>query len=193
MLKGIDKLKLKHFKAMAKLEAQYYTSDYITDYEDAYDFYVYSQDTCKAIANQDRVVGFMNLFPISKRYEALLLNPNQENQLEHAIGLEDVLRMSIDQVPEFTLFLSCVVVDGPYREMGVLDMLLADYVDLYNQYRTQGCHIGKVITHNVTEAGVRFSERMGFNLHHITKEGTWVYSTDFESFAQKSQLRRLHL
>ena len=73
------------------------------------------------------------------------------------------------------LLLSCVLVDEEYRKTDALKILLDAHLNYYRSFEDRGIRIGNVITSNVTEAGERFSERMGFERVGRSEHQTMLY------------------
>lgn len=183
MARAIETLKPKHFKAMALLEAKYYSEDFITDWEDAYDWYLYSRDTCIAVEEDNQLVGFMNLFPVSKAfYDKIATGKDHDGFLE----LEDVLRISDEPSGCYNLFLSCIVVDDAYRKSNALETIIGAYLSRYQAHCEHGAKIEYIITHNVTAAGRRFSERMGFKQVLQLADGSTVAEVSYLDFVRVS-------
>mgnify|MGYP004704844693 CR=1 FL=1 len=179
MLNVIKQLKPKHFKEMAAIEAKYYSGDFITDWEDAYEWYLYSEDTCVAVAEQNQVVAFMNLFPISDQFYNLIeTGATHDGYLE----LSDVHRVRDALQSCYSLFLSCLAVHPSFRKTDALNLVIKEYANRYLSYVGQGISFNKVITHNVTQDGARFSERMGFNQINILENNTTVAQAQFDCF-----------
>lgn len=179
MVEIVKQLKGPHFKQMAGLESLYYSGEFITDWQDAWDWYVYSEDTCVAVSSKDGIVGFMNLFPISERFYEIV---SEGGEFDGYLDLSDVLRIRDADAQRYPLFLSCVVIHRDYRKTEALKLILAEYRERYEAYREKGTVIEKVITHNVTEDGRKFSERMGFTIHKELKDGTTVAVANYSDF-----------
>jgi len=169
------------FKQMATIEALYYEEKYITDWQDSYDWFVYSKDTIVAVEEQDNIVGFMNLFPISDQlYEQIHGAGYHEGYLD----LNDVLRVRDGVQDAYHLFLSCVVVHPNHRKSNALNIILAEYASRYEAYRLRGTGFKMVITHNVTEDGLKFSNRLGFTQVTKTNDGTHICKINYDDFIQ---------
>lgn len=179
MVEIVKQLKAQHFKQMAGLEALYYSGDFITTWKDAYDWYTYSEDTCMAAADEGTIVGFMNLFPIADRFYRVVA---EGGEFDGYLDLPDVLRIRDGDEARYQLFLSCVVVHQDYRKTNALGLILSEYLKRYEDYRAKGAVIDKVITHNVTEDGRRFSEKMGFKLIKTLEDGTTIAEAEYDTF-----------
>jgi len=182
----VSKLKPKHFKEMAAIEARYYSDEFITDWQDAYDWYLYSEDTCVAVADHDKVIAFMNLFPISERFYGLIATGGSHDGF---LDLSDVLRIRDDASGDYSLFLSCLAVHPEYRKSQGLNMVIKEYVSRYRAYQLHGARFNSVITHNVTRDGERFSERMAFEHVLSMNNKTTVSVAEFERFMACMSLR----
>jgi len=171
----------KDFIEMEALEKRYYSEEFIADYKDAYDWYRDLPFTTVAAEDNGRIVGFLELFPISDRVYKLLLEGRFNDKYLEKRDIVDIEKPCTEPL---NLFLSCIVVDRDYRGAGVLALLLRTYADLYEKVVRKGYVIDKVITDNVTKEGESFSLRMGFERLTKSDHGSVVYIQDFEHFME---------
>lgn len=181
-----ENLSRKDFQRMAEIEALYYDSEYITDWEDSYDWYVFSKDTVVAVAEGNVIVAFMNLFPVSDEFYKVIYEGSHH---EGYLDLDDVLRIRDGMQESYHLFLSCVAVHPDYRKSEALAMILDAYSQKYTAYLDAGYLLKDVVTHNVTEAGVSFSKRLGFQVVGKTPDGTAICAMPCRDFLAAAKIR----
>lgn len=163
---------------MADLELLYYGEDFITPPQEAYRWYLRYPWTVVAELEDDRVVGFVNLFPV-KEPIARALRAGEFN--DHFLTLDGV--EDIDSAPAGPLhmFLSCVVVDRAHRARGLTRRLLRRAVE---QYAHVGQRCTEVVTDNVTADGERFSRRYGFRPLCRSDHDSAVYTQPWAEFVR---------
>ncbi|MBE6418102.1 MAG: GNAT family N-acetyltransferase [Akkermansiaceae bacterium] len=167
-----------HFEQMAQLERLYYGEEFITPPQEAYSWYVRFPYTVVAAADADKVVGFVNLFPVkSFIYEALRAGRFNDHFLT-SDGVEDI-RTAADT--PLHMFLCCIVVHAAYRAQGLTRLLLQQAVAQYAPVRHR---CTEVVTDNVTAAGERFSRRYGFRLLCQSNHDSAVYAQTWQDFEQ---------
>ncbi len=83
------------------------------------------------------------------------------------------------------LLLSCVLVEKEYRKTDALKILLDYNMEYYRSFVKKGILIDSIVTSNVTEDGIRFSERMGFQRIGISDHGTVLFRTTFREFDER--------
>ena len=174
-------LTIEDFKQMEAMEKEYYSTDFIADYHDAYDWYNVLSFTTMAIEDQGKIIGFMDLFPVTAPIFGLIKRGvfNDKNLKTH-----DIIDLHKAKTGCFNLFLSCVVIDRNYRGTQALKILLESYVDFYNGYASQGIEFDEIITDNVTHEGERFSERLGFKMLLESDHKTVVYCQKYRDFIE---------
>lgn len=175
-----DHLTLEHFSQMEQLELQYYDAEYITPYTESYNWYIYRKDTIVAIEDDHRIIAFMNLFPIRPDiYEQIASGKFNDSMLttNHIIAPHS----NPEQV---SYFLSCVVVDEPYRKTPALNMMLHHYIKHLNAAEQHGCQIKQIVMDTVTEAGSRFAIRLGMEMICHSDHHSTVYACSYQAFKQ---------
>lgn len=176
MFEIAEKLTKSHFDEMEILEKKYYDEEFITSSEESYAWYLKHPSSTQVVTHFGKVVGFLNMFPISKD----LFNTIKEGNYNDAyLKAEDIVLLKEFEV-EVYLFLSCIVVDKEFRRTPVLKMLIESYVNIYKKYPING-----IITDNITENGAAFSERMGFQFLVKSDHNSKIYIggwNDFEKF-----------
>jgi len=174
-------LTIEDFKQMEAMEKEYYSSDFIADYHDAFDWYHALSFTTMAIEDQGKIIGFVDLFPVTATIFELIKggNFNDKNLKTH-----DIIDLHIAKTGRYNLFLSCVVIDRSYRGTQALKILLEAYVDFYHGYASQGIDFDEIITDNVTHEGERFSERLGFKMLLESDHETVVYCQKYRDFSE---------
>lgn len=183
-----ETLELEDFKQMELLEQRYYDEDFITPYIESYNWYKKFPFSIRAIEYCDRVVGFMNLFPVDDYIFDKILSGKYNDRFLTVDGLVDP---SDFKGHELNLFLSCIVIDESVRKLGALDLLLKSYVEYYNYIEEQGINIGKIATDNVTISGERFSKKIGFNKLTDSDHGSKIYVgylTSIESYLNNKKV-----
>ncbi|ASJ57401.1 hypothetical protein BP422_00005 [Brevibacillus formosus] len=67
LMKIMEHLHLEHFRQMEQLELQYYDAEFITPYQESYNWYLFRPDSVVAIEENERIIAFMNLLPVNKK------------------------------------------------------------------------------------------------------------------------------
>lgn len=178
MFEIAEKLTKAHFDEMEELEKQYYDEEFITPSMESYAWYIKHPNSIQVVTYLGKVVGFMNMFPISKA----LFDAIKEGCYNDAyLKAEDIVSLE-DYELEGYLFLSCIVVDKLFRRTQVLKMLIESYVNIYKPYLVEA-----IITDNITESGAAFSERMGFKFFCKSDHNSKIYIgrwNEFEKFGE---------
>lgn len=185
-----DKLNIADFKEMQAMEKQYYNSDYIADYKDAFDWYENFSFTTMAIEDQGKIIGFLDLFPVK---ESIFYSLKKGMYNDKNLKTEDIVdigkikdMMDIKKIKDvqYDLFLCCIVIDKAYRKTDAVKLLLKTYMNFYQSFSTQGISFDEVITDNVTIEGERFSEKLGFKKLLKSDHGSVVYGHKFKDLCE---------
>ena len=174
-------LTLIDFQAMETIERQYYTPDFIAPADSSYAWYLHWPDSVLAAFENDQLVGFMNLFPIHDGlYQQIL-----EGTFNDAGLTEKDIRIPVPPktgtAPVYVLFLSCVAVDKQHLNKGIARALLSAYLERYTAYEQAGCVFGNIVTDNVTEAGLKFSQAIGLTPRRQSDHDSWICTGTYES------------
>lgn len=175
------KLTIADFMEMEAMEKQYYNSDYIADYKNAFDWYEKFSFTSMAIFDEGKIIGFLDLFPVKEPIVDLLKKGmyNDKN-----LKTEDIVDIRKIKEGQFNLFLCCIVIDKAYRKSDASKLLLKTYMNFYQSFLTQGISFDEVITDNVTVEGERFSEKLGFKKLLKSDHGSVIYCHKFNDLCE---------
>lgn len=179
MLRILSKLRFCHFEQMEQLELQYYGPEFITPAAEAWRWYERYPYTVQVAAEDDKVVGFVNLFPVKSHIYDMLKDGTFNDHYLTSDGVEDIYQET--ESPLY-MFLSCILVEPEYRGCGVTRELLRAAVA---QYAEVGHRCIEVITDNVTPEGEAFSRRFGFYKWRESNHASVIYRQAWESFSQK--------
>ena len=175
----LQELSYAHFAQMAQLELQFYGEEFITPPHEAHKWYQRYPYTVVAAAHNDKIVGFVNLFPV-KKHIADALRAGVFN--DHFLTLDGVEDIYAAADTPLHMFLCCVVVDSAYRAHGLTRVLLKAAAA---QYAEVAHRCADVITDNVTADGEAFSQRYGFSLLRSSDHGSAIYTQPWADFVQK--------
>lgn len=173
---------LEDFRLMEKMEADYYSSEYITPAEEAYQWHRHNPLTGIVLAKGNNIVGFLDILPVSNatclKIMAGRFN-DKDMKTEDVLTLEEM--MSKEHQP-VSLFVSCAVVHPDYRGKGVTAHLFREYIKHLHQMIKWGIEFDKVVGDCVTPEGERFSQKIGMNYHASSDHGTKIYTGLFSDF-----------
>lgn len=183
------------FIDMEQLELKYYSEEHVTPHEEAYLWHLSNPNTDFALEDNGNIVAFTDILPIKQEiFDRIVSGTYNDKYLE----AEDLINMdALKEGDCVNLLLSCVVVHEDYRNTDALKTLLNAHLDYYRKFLGKGILIDTVITSNVTDAGERFSEKMGFERIGRTEHKTTLYQTSFKQFDEqvrnmKSKLEAKH-
>lgn len=177
MLRILSKLRFCHFEQMEQLELQYYGPEFITPAAEAWRWYERYPYTVQVAAEDDKVVGFVNLFPVKSHIYAMLKAGTFNDHYLTSDGVEDIYQET--EAPLY-MFLCCILVEPEYRGRGITRELLRAAVA---QYEGVSHRCTEVITDNVTAEGEAFSRRFGFRKWQNSDHGSVIYLQTWEAFA----------
>lgn len=181
MLKIKKRLSKKNFIEMYEIERYYYSEEFITPAEESYLWYKFKANSICAIADNGIIVGFMNLFPISEEiYNQIKRGVYQDSKMTY----KEILEPDESEGPIY-LFLSCVAVHQQYRKSKALEMMLEDYIKQYEAWLLKGYSIHGIVTENVTQAGLKFSLKMGMKNINISDHNSYICEGTFENFKEQ--------
>ncbi len=173
-----EELDFAHFRQMEALEESSYPSCYIASAEEAFSWYRERPHSVIAACEGERVVGFVNLLPVSlKLYGEILAGTFNDARMR----AEDILSHEQCLAGPFALFLSCIVLEDRMRGKGIARRLLGKALA---PYLSADMRCSCIATDNVTAEGARFSEGLGFSLICESDHGTRVYARDIEGLAK---------
>jgi hypothetical protein len=182
------KLTLDDFKYMEQLELKYYSEEHVTPYEEAYKWHLVNPDTSSVLEEGGRIIGFIDMLPLKKAIIEKILSGSFNDKYLKA---DDIVAMEkLREGESVDLLLSCIVVDKEYRKTDALKILLDDKMEYYRNFVKKGIVIDSIITSNVTEDGIRFSERMGFQRVGTSEHGTALFRTTFREFDERIKAMR---
>lgn len=171
------------FIYMEQLELKYYTEEHVTPHREAYLWHLANPKTGFILEDQGRIAAFSDILPVKPEICDQILKGNYNDKY---LTADDLVSMEdLKEGDEVDLLLSCILVDDDYRKTDALHILLNAHLDYYRDFVNRGISINKVITSNVTAAGERFSERMGFDWVGRSKHETTIYKTSFREFDDK--------
>ncbi|HYE67163.1 MAG TPA: hypothetical protein VEA58_01050 [Anaerovoracaceae bacterium] len=174
---------LDDFIYMEQLELKYYSKEHVTPYEEAYLWHLSNPKTGFVLEDNGRIAAFTDILPVKQEiFDQIKCGTYNDKYLtsDDLIDLEE-----LEEGDSMNLLLSCVLVDDDYRGTDALKILLDAHLDYYRGYADRGITIGTVLTSNVTEAGERFSERMGFERIGRSEHQTTLYQTSFRQFDER--------
>lgn len=174
-------LTLKDFQAMEAIERQYYPQNFIAPAESSYAWYLHWPNSVLAAFKEDQIVGFMNLFPISKTLYAQILEGsfNDAGLTKDDIRIPEPVEKESDS--PYPLFLSCVAIDSQHLNKGIARALITAYLKVYEGYEELGFVFDNIITDNVTEAGLKFSKAIGLTPIRQSNHNSWICVGTYES------------
>lgn len=171
---------LDDFIYMEQLELKYYSEEHVTPHQEAYLWHLSNPETGFVLEDKGRIAAFSDILPVRKEICDQILAGNFNDKY---LTAEDLVSMDALQPGDTVdLLLSCILVDDDYRKTAALHILLNAHLDYYRGFTERGIRINTVITSNVTAAGERFSERMGFDRVGRSKHNTTIYKTTFCQF-----------
>jgi hypothetical protein len=169
---------------MEQLELKYYSEEHVTPHEEAYLWHQSNPGTGFVLEDGGRIAAFTDILPVKRDiFDRIAAGKFNDKYLK----AEDLLIMDdLKAGDEVNLLLSCVLVDEEYRETDALKILLGAHLGYYRGFTDKGIIIGDVVTSNVTEAGERFSERMGFERIGRSEHQTTLYRTAFQQLYEQA-------
>ncbi len=171
---------LDDFIYMEQLELKYYSEEHVTPHQEAHKWHLSNPNTGFVLEDDGRIAAFSDILPVKPEIFGQIIRGTFNDKYltsEDMVSMED-LRAG-DSV---NLLLSCILVDDDYRDTDALKTLLNAHLDYYRKYSSNGIRIDSIATSNVTEAGERFSERMGFKRIGKSEHQTVLYQTSFPEF-----------
>lgn len=182
-----NELAMEDFIYMEQMEKKYYSEEYITPYEEAYQWYLSNPNGGAVLEDDGVIVGFTDVLPVKEEiFDRMIKGTFNDKYLT----TEDLVSMEkLREGNSVNLLLSCILVEKEYRKTDALRMLLNATMDYYRSFTERGICIDSIATSNVTEAGVRFSERMGFERIGSSDHQTVLFRTSFREFDE--QVRKM--
>ncbi|MEL7656016.1 MAG: hypothetical protein AAGU75_08920 [Bacillota bacterium] len=174
---------MKDFIDMEELELKYYSEEHVTPHEEAYLWHLSNPKTGFVLEDNGNIIAFTDILPIKQEIFDRILSGTYNDKYLTSEDLIDI--NTLREGDSVNLLLSCVVVHEDYRKTDALKILLNTHLDYYREFVRKGILIDTVITSNVTEAGERFSERMGFQRIGRTEHQTVLYRTSFKQLDEK--------
>ncbi len=176
------KLDFSHFLEMELLEKQFYDAEYITPAQEAFEWYKKYPYSVIAIQADDKIAGFINMFPISDSvfYKLKIGSFNDKN-----LTVNDIIDIDMPQNAPLHMFLSCIVTAKEYRNAGITKLLLKKAVEQYSHKKQL---FDFILMDTVTASGNKFAQKYGFKPICSTDHGTTVYMQSYEDFAAKCEI-----
>lgn len=171
---------LDDFKYMEQLELKYYSKEHVTPHQEAYLWHLSNPNSGFVLEDGGRIVAFTDILAVKiEVFEQIICGTFNDKYLT----TQDLVKMEdLKEGDSVNLLLSCVLVDDDYRGTEALKILLNEHLGYYRDFAERGILIESIATSNVTEAGERFSERMGFKRIGRSEHQTTLYRTSFREF-----------
>lgn len=176
-------LTLNDFHSMFELEKLYYDEEHITPAEQSYLWYKMRPHSIMAVEDDNQIIAFMCLFPIPDDIvTAIELGIYNDASMTY----EDIMCESDLHVGQpYTLFLSCIVIHKQYRKSNAKFLLLNAYKNYYESLSDKGIRFDSVISDNITEAGLKFSRRMGLSPLTQSDHDSTIVKGTYQEFISK--------
>ncbi|MGL4523680.1 MAG: GNAT family N-acetyltransferase [Bacilli bacterium] len=170
-------LTFEDFQQMYALEKLYYEEKWITPVEESWQWYSNRPHSYVVIKEEDKIIGFMCMFPVAQCvYEAIEEGVYNDKYLTY----QNILtKKECKQTTQPVLFLSCVVVHPAFRKTNAIYKMLACYCKEYEQWQEDDILFKRILTDNVTEDGVRFSKKLGFQEVCSSDHESVIYAGEF--------------
>lgn len=183
-----EEMTLEDFKYMEQLELKYYSEEHVTPYQESYQWHLSDPNMGFVLEDDGRIIGFTDMLPVKQEiFDRLVTGTFNDKYLttDGLVSMEGLRKGDI-----VNLLFSCVLVEKEYRKTDALKILLNATMDYYRSFVEKGILIDSIVTSNVTEAGERFSERMGFERIGISEHQTVIYRTSFREFDERVKSMR---
>jgi len=178
-----SKKTIEDYKKMEVMELKYYDAEHVTPYTESFEWAQYCPESDVMLMDKDRIVGFMDILPIKKTvFEGIKEGCFNDKYLTTA----DIARkQDLKAGAHVDLLLSCVVIEEEYRKTDALAMLLLAHLKYFMTFLEEGITIDFVVTSNVTDEGIHFSQKMGFQKVCHSDHGTEIYLIPFCDFKKR--------
>lgn len=164
---------------MEQLEKKYYGEEHITPYAESYEWYVQRPHSILALEEDNRIIGFMNLFPVKPDvYEQIANGTYNDKYLTY----KEIVPIEREPVTSMHLVLSCIVIDGQFRKSPALSMLLSGYLEYYETFRRRGVRMEGIVGDAVTADGERFFTKIGLKRHGASDHDSTIYRGTYDQF-----------
>lgn len=181
MFKLLDKLEKQHFYEMFELEKRFYPEEFITPVEASFEYYTRYAYSTVAAAQNGRIAGFINLFPVKEEvFSAILAGSYNDSGLTSS----DIADISECGSAKLNMFLSCIAVEECTCRHALTGALLRAAIENY-------AHIAPrfelIATDSITDAGRRFSLRMGLTPIAYSDHATTVFTGSYSEFCSRAK------
>ncbi|MDF2681849.1 MAG: hypothetical protein K0R47_3039 [Brevibacillus sp.] len=174
-------LTIQDFIQMEQLEKKYYGEEHITPYAESYEWFVQRPHSILALEEDNRIIGFMNLFPVKQDiYEQIENGTYNDKYLTY----REIIPVESEPVTSMHLFLSCVVIDDHFRKSDALTMLLGSYIDYYETFQRKGVRMERIVGDAVTADGERFLNKIGLKRYCASNHDSTIYRGTYEEFVK---------
>jgi hypothetical protein len=171
------------FQHMEQMELEYYSEKFITPWKEAYLWNLSNPKTGYVLEDCGRIVAFTDILPVRQEVFDGIVNGSFDDKYLTENDLVKIEELKAGDC--VNLLLACILVDEDYRETDALKTLLNAHMDYYRSFAGLGIQIETVVTSNVTRAGERFSERMGFDRIGRSGHDTTLFRTSFRQFDER--------
>ncbi|WP_055746064.1 hypothetical protein [Brevibacillus choshinensis] len=174
-------LTIQDFIQMEQLEKKYYGEEHITPYAESYEWYVHRPHSILALEVDNRIIGFMNLFPVRQDIFEQIENGTYNDKY---LTYREIIPVESEPVTFLNLFLSCVVIDDHFRKSHALLLLVSSYMDYYEALQRKGVKIEGIVGDAVTADGERFLNKIGLNRYCSSDHDSTIYRGTYEEFVK---------
>ncbi len=183
-----QELSLEDFQKMEEMEAAYYSQDYITPAEEAYQWHLHKPYTGVVLADGEVIVGFLDILPVGHDLFKSIVDGrfnDRDLRVENVLTKEQML--AEDHQP-ISLFVSCAVIHPNYRGKGVMAQLFMEYRKQLIRMINWGVVFHQVVGDCVTLEGEMFSQKIGMAFIVESDHGTKIFAGPFSLFDKQTSL-----
>lgn len=166
---------------MFDLERSFYDEEFIAPADEAYRWYAQHPHSVVAALQEDRVMGFINLFPLRHElYSTICAGRFNDADLmaDDIVSLDTLLNSD----ESFDMFLSCIAVDRQCRAQGLTRELVQAATKIYLPFMDK---LESIVIDTVTDDGFRFAKRLGFGFLCDSDHDTRVLGQTFSEFVNR--------
>ncbi len=179
MIEFLTVLDPSHFDQMQVLEQRFYHRDHVAPAKQVYEWYQRYPYTTVAAAQDGKISGFVNLFPVGDS----VIEHLQAGAFDgHGLQVDDIVDIAASKTAPLHMFLCCIVVEKVARRADLAHRLLRAAVLQYEEVANR-CDI--ILADNVTKEGENFSLKYGLAPARKSGHHSWIYAGGYQQFRSR--------
>ncbi|MDR0502423.1 MAG: GNAT family N-acetyltransferase [Treponema sp.] len=159
-VKFTDNLDPEFINTILDIDASVYPENYQGTFDEIYDRFKANNDIFVLLYEDDKIIGYLCMFPIKKILYDMIINDNR-------VFDSDIPGAYLEQYAPFNtymLYLISTVIRPEYQKQGLSKYLINGFYDYILNKKKENILFSTALSTSVTLSGKRMLEKLGFHI-----------------------------